>query len=154
MDVILQFIIYISILFMTYCIGSYIEHRHFQSIRIRENQTRDMMVITFSQTPEEWKYTSTDLVCGNIVISLDYFKRFLAALRTLVGGPIKSYEPLLDRARREAILRMKEQALSQGYDAIINARLETSRLASSGGDGKGTSGIEVLAFGTGLKLLG
>jgi uncharacterized protein YbjQ (UPF0145 family) len=47
-------------------------------------------------------------VSGSVVVSVDYFKRFLAGLRTLVGGRVTSYETLLDRARREAILRCKE----------------------------------------------
>jgi len=80
-----------------------------------------------------------------------YFKRFLATLRALVGGRIKAYEPLLDRARREALLRMTEAAVSGGYDAVLNVRLETSRLASARQDGKGTAGVEMLAFGTAIK---
>ena len=55
---------------------------------------------------------------------------------------------------REAVLRVKEQAREQGYHAVVNLRLETSRLASSRRNGKGTAGIEILAFGTALKLAG
>jgi uncharacterized protein YbjQ (UPF0145 family) len=92
------------------------------------------------------------MVTGSIVISLDYFKRVIAGLKGLVGGRITTYEPLLERARREALLRMIESAKAQGYDAVINVRLETSRLANSRGDGKGTAGVEMLAFGTAIKL--
>ena len=55
-------------------------------------------------------------------------------------------------ARREAIMRMKEDARAGGYHAISNMRLETSRIASSSGNNKGTAAVEILAFGTGLKL--
>ena len=89
---------------------------------------------------------------GSIVISLDYFKRVIAGLRGLIGGRIKTYEPLLERARREALLRMTESAREQGYDAIFNVRLETSRLANATRDGKGTAGVEMLAFGTAVKF--
>jgi uncharacterized protein YbjQ (UPF0145 family) len=65
---------------------------------------------------------------------------------------LKSYETLLDRARRESVLRLKESARESGYRAVINVRLETSRLASGRRDGKGTAGVEILAFGTGLTL--
>ena len=41
------------------------------------------------------------LVHGNVVVSVDYFKRFVAALRNLFGGSVTSYETLIDRARRE-----------------------------------------------------
>ena len=99
-----------------------------------------------------WQVGEAALVTGSVVVSLDYFKRFIAGLRALIGGRIKTYEPLLDRARREALLRMKEEARDRGFDAIINVRLHTSRLANSRGNGEGTAGVEVLAFGTGLSL--
>ena len=102
--------------------------------------------------PDSWRASSSTLVTGSIVISLDYFKRVIAGLRGLVGGRIKTYEPLLERARREALLRMIESARQQGYDAVINVRLETSRLANARGDGNGTAGVEMLAFGTAVKL--
>ena len=85
------------------------------------------------------------------MISVDYFKRFLAGLRALFGGRIKSYETLMDRARREALLRLKELADARGYHALVNVRLYTSRLANSR-NSEGTAGLEVLAAGTGLRL--
>ena len=103
--------------------------------------------------PDDWKVNNSHMVSGSMVVSLDYFKRVIAGLKGLVGGRIKTYEPLLDRARREAILRMTEEAQQQGYDAIFNVRLETSRLASAGRDGKGVAGIEMLAFGTAVKFV-
>jgi uncharacterized protein YbjQ (UPF0145 family) len=139
-------------LLATYFIGSFMEKKHMTDILAREEQYRSFPVLTFETVPESWNVHQVTLVQGSVVISVDYFKRFLAALRGLVGGRIKSYEPLLDRARREAILRMIEDARSRGYNGILNARLETSRLASSRGDSKGIAGVEMLAFGTAVKL--
>jgi uncharacterized protein YbjQ (UPF0145 family) len=47
---------------------------------------------------------------------------------------------------------MTEEAQLQGYDAIFNVRLETSRLANARRDGKGVAGVEMLAFGTAVKF--
>jgi uncharacterized protein YbjQ (UPF0145 family) len=140
------------VLIGAYFIGSSIERKHFSSIREREDQLHGFPVTTFETLPDNWKVGKSSLVSGSVVISLDYFKRVIAGLRALIGGRIKTYEPLLDRARREAYLRMVELAKSQGFDAVINVRLETSRLASSRGDGKGIAGIEMLAFGTAVSL--
>ncbi len=142
----------ILILIFAYFIGSRIEKKHFEDIRRREADARNMPVVSFRTMPEDWNVGSSTLVVGNIVISLDYFKRVIAGLKGLVGGRIKTYEPLLDRARREAVLRMIESARSQGYDAIINVRLETSRLANARRDGKGIAGVEMLAYGTAIKF--
>jgi len=150
--VFLNYGIPLAILIFAYFIGSSIERKHFQSIRERENKLHGFPITTFQTLPDNWKAGRAELVTGNVVISLDYFKRVIAGLRSLIGGRIKTYEPLLDRARREAYLRMAEQARERGYDAVINVRLETSRLANSRGDGKGTAGIEMLAFGTAITL--
>lgn len=140
------------LLVVTYFIGGAIERRHYAEIREREYALRTLPAVTLRDPPEDWEIEGSGLVTGSVVISVDYFKRFLAGLRGLVGGRVKSYETLLDRARREAILRLKESAREAGYRAVVNLRLETSRLASGRRDGKGTAGVEILAFGTGLTL--
>jgi len=152
MDFLINLGITLVLLVATYLSGSYLERRHFESIRRREERHRGFPVVTFEAIPTNWEVVSSNLATGNVVISLDYFKRFLAGLKALVGGRIGAYEPLLERARREALLRMIESARSGGYHAIVNVRLETSRLASSRGNGEGTAGVEMLAFGTALKL--
>lgn len=151
MDELLPLAIPVILLVATYFIGSALERRHFRDIRDREAGLRGFPVVTFESLPADWQVASSGVVQGSVVISLDYFKRFLASLRALVGGRIRAYEPLLDRARREAVLRMIEAAVARGFDAVVNVRLETSRLASSRGDGKGTAGVEMLAFGTAVK---
>ena len=142
----------ILLLLTAYFIGTAIEKNHFRRIRNREAEYQSMPVVTFETMPEDWSAGDSTLVTGSIVISLDYFKRVIAGLRAIVGGRIKTYEPLLDRARREALLRMIESAREQGYDGIYNVRLETSRLANARGDGQGTAGVEMLAFGTAVRM--
>lgn len=142
----------IALLVFAYLIGSLIERRHFAKIRKRESKLRGFPVMTFERLPERWQVSNVRLVSGSIVVSLDYFKRVIAGLRAIVGGRVKTYEPLLERARREALLRMAEDARRAGYDAVINVRLETSRLANAAGNGNGTAGVEMLAFGTAVKL--
>jgi uncharacterized protein YbjQ (UPF0145 family) len=150
MEALIQLGITLLLLVATYFIGHSIERKHFENLQRREARHRRIPVITFEEMPPEWNVTRSGLVAGSVVISVDYFKRFLAGLRAIFGGRIKSYEPLLDRARREAVLRMVEAARDLGFDAVINVRLETARLASARGDGKGTAGVEMLAFGTGV----
>ncbi|MEM6273668.1 MAG: heavy metal-binding domain-containing protein [Myxococcota bacterium] len=139
----------LALLLTGYIAGRIAERRHYASIEVREHRFREMPTVTFERL-DAWQAERSGLVYGSVVVSLDYFKRFVAGLRQIFGGRIQAYEPLLDRARREALLRMKELAHDEGYDAVLNVRLETSRLASSGSDGKGTAGVEIVAFGTGI----
>ena len=140
------------LLTVAYFTGRFIEVQHYRDIRRREIRWRNLAAVTFRQVPKSWSVEEATLVTGSVVISVDHFKRFLAGLRMLFGGRVRSYESLLDRARREALLRLKEAAAERGCSAIMNVRLETSRLASSRRKGKATAGVEVLAFGTGLRL--
>lgn len=157
-DKVQQFNLFVNIglpfllLLMAYFVGNYLERKHFASIRKREAAAVGFPVVSFNTMPEDWAVDGSHMVSGNVVVSLDYFKRVIAGLRSLIGGRIKTYEPLLERARREALLRMTESARSQGFDAIFNVRLETSRLANARRDGKGIAGVEMLAFGTAVKF--
>lgn len=139
----------LAALVFAYLVGTLIERRHFANLRKREEAMRAFPTTTFQTLPESWQVADCELLTANVVVSLDYFKRVIAGLRSLVGGRITTYEPLLDRARREAILRLIEAAREQGFDAVINLRLETSRMANSE-SGQGIGGIEILAFGTAL----
>ena len=141
----------LGLLVLAYFTGTWIERRHYKTIRSREERWRRLPAVTLRRVPQSWEVLESGLVTGSVVISVDYFKRFLAGLRSLAGGRLKSYESLLDRGRREALLRLKKEAIDRGYDAVMNVRLETSRMANARGD-QGTAGVEILAFGTGLKL--
>ena len=61
---------------------------------------------------------------------------------------------LLDRARREAVLRLKEQAAAKGANAVLNFKLEPASLDNiyqpQQGGVVGT--VEVLAYGTAGRL--
>jgi uncharacterized protein YbjQ (UPF0145 family) len=132
--------------------GGILERRHQRNLLLLESGSRGVLALTVEDIPPDWHVERSDLVMGNVVISQDYFKRFAASIRGIFGGNIRVFEPLLQRARREALVRMKGVAHARGYDTIINVRIETSKLASSRRDGKGTAGVEILAFGTAISL--
>ena len=140
------------LLVVGYFAGTMAEQSHYKSIRVRELRLRRMPTTNLKKPPAHWRVEQVALVSGCTVVSVDYFKRFLAQLRGFIGGRVRSYESLLDRARRESVLRMKEEAAQAGFDAVINVRLESSNISSPLRSKNGTTGVEILAFGTALKL--
>ena len=90
------------------------------------------------------------LTTGSVVVSVDHYKRVLMVFRQIFGGEIRSYASLIDRGRREAMLRMKES--SPGADMFLNCRIETSTI--SNGKGQATGTIEILAYGTAVTFAG
>ena len=141
-----QLIFVLVMLALGYGFGRLAEQRHYKSIHEREDALRSLLVLPEKTPPPQYLNHNSTLVTGSVVISVDYFKTFVAALRTLVGGRGSSYESLLDRARREAILRMQEEAAAQGAEAVLNLKFETSRIGQNGQQGLGS--VEVLAYGT------
>lgn len=141
-------IVFLVLMLLGYGFGSWAESSHYKSIREREEKWRRLPAIMLKQPlPQPGRLVKVELASGNVVISVDYFKRFLASLRNIFGGRVASYETLVDRARREATLRMKESC--PGATQIINVRLETSSISQN--TNKGSVGsIEVYAYGTAL----
>ena len=131
-----------------YGFGRYAERRHYRSIIQREKTLRRIPAVATKIPPIKKFHYKASLVAGKVVISVDYFKRFIAVLRNLVGGRVTSYESLVDRARREAILRMKAKADSLGAEMVFNIKLETSSIYQGRGNNIGS--VEVLAYGTAL----
>lgn len=141
-----QFWYILILLVVAYFIGTYLEKRHYQSIISREKKLNTLPAVSL-RTPPPGAFHH-QLMLGNVTISVDYFKRFLAALHAFFGGRITSYETLLDRARREALLRLKENAREQNAALLMNVRYETASIYK--GKGNNIGSVEVLAYGTAL----
>ncbi len=148
MDALVQLVIFFTLLTLGFVFGRRAEKKHYDSIFERERALRQIVVTADRLPPPEMMRYRSGLVSGSVVISVDYFKLVSASLRNLVGGNVSAYESLLDRARREALLRMQAQANAAGATAIINTKFETSRISGSTNGGVGS--MEVLAYGTAL----
>lgn len=130
-------------------IGAWNERRHYASIRAREAATAHLPAANLRSFDRGRPVAEAWLVTASVVISIDYFKRFLAGWRKIFGGRVRSYETLLDRARREALLRLKEQCPEA--DLIANLRFDTASIATSRGRRQSVAGVEVVASGTAIR---
>lgn len=134
------------LLLLGYVFGRLAEARHYRSLARREAALSNVLLISCRTIPKNLSVCETALVTGNVVISVDYYKRFLAMIRLLFGGRLRSYESLIERARREAVLRLQEQARARGAKMVFNIRLETASISKSHSGAVGS--LEVLAYGT------
>lgn len=129
-----------------YIFGRRAETAHFKSIMEREQRWLNLPATSSRKPVLSGEIVSAALVTGSMVVSIDYFKRALGALRSIIGGPVQSHETLLDRARREAVLRLKESC--KGAHEVVNLRIETSSI--SGKTPNSVACVEVLAYGTAI----
>jgi uncharacterized protein YbjQ (UPF0145 family) len=148
----MEILLTLGAVLLGWLVGGAIERGHLRSLRLREIRWRRIPVLTVREPPEAWKVLGCDLVSGSVVVSIDPWKALLAWLRGLVGGRLRSIESLLERARREAVLRMLETASAAGFHAVIGVRLEGAELGAEQGGSRGAVGIELIAFGTALRL--
>jgi len=142
-----QLIAFIVLLGLGYFFGAAAEKKHYASIVEREDYLNRLPAMSSKMPPTDAKYQQV-MVIGNTVVANDYFKSVVAIMIGIFGGKMTPYESMLDRARRESVLRMKEEAVLINASYIFNVKYETSSI--SGRSGKGVGSLEVLAYGTAL----
>ena len=148
LQLLLNFVLPVSLILLAMVVGSILENRHFRSIRERELALAHLPVFNGKRYPEEKGIAHSQMYLGSVVVSVDHFKRLLAGLRMIFGGELGSYASLLDRARREAVLRVLEQCTDA--DLIVNLRIETSSISK--GMAKTINSTEVLAYATAITF--
>ena len=152
MDLVIGLVTFVGLLLVGLIAGGAIEAAHFRRLTRCEQQLSGIMMSDMKQLPPNWDASEPKLVAGEAVIATDYFKVFVAGLRNLFGGRVRSYETLMERARREAIVRMLQQAQQSGANVVWNVRIETATI--QGKQEKKSGGVEVLAYGTAMKVTG
>jgi uncharacterized protein YbjQ (UPF0145 family) len=137
---------FIVLFVVGYLYGSLVEKRHFMNIIKREKELVSLPLVMLKQPLDSQSVVESKLVHGSVVVSIDFFKKIVALLVNFFGGSVATYETLIDRARREAILRLKEDA--KGASEIINLRLETTAISNTTKKSIGT--VEVFAYATAI----
>jgi len=144
-----QMAVVLFLIALGFVAGSVAERRHLALLGKRERDNGPFLVTQLKSFPA---YTENELapqmVVGEVVIASDYFKTFLASMRRIFGGEVRSFHSLLGRARREATQRVIEQSRELGYNAICNLRIETADVGGSTTNKKGAAMVAIIASAT------
>ena len=103
-----------------------------------------MIITTIDTIPGKTIKEVLGIAKGQVVQSKHMGSDFMAGLKTMVGGEIKGYTDMLNKARTIATDRMVEEAEKLGADAVVGVRYGSSSVMA------GAS--EMLAYGTAVKL--
>ena len=127
---IFQIILFLILFSVGWTFGRHIEQKHLRELDEKEKLFAHIRIDTnrFTETS-----ANGQLVSSNVVISHDYFKYVLANIQNFFGGRLTSYESVVERARREAMLRLKQEADRIGANHIMGVRLSTTELGMQGG---------------------
>jgi uncharacterized protein YbjQ (UPF0145 family) len=149
-EAILQLGIFVALLAVGWAFGRANERRHLRELAALEETLSDIVVCNGGGPANDGAFRGGALVVGSVVIAEDYFKRVAAGLKSLIGGRLVAYESLLERGRREAIVRMKEQARRLGASQVVNMRLETASLSDDWSGRRPMFSAEFIAYGSAL----
>jgi len=140
--------ILLFLLTLGFGVGTFTERRHFRRLKDREFECQGVLVTNLKSAPGADQCSAPTMVTGECVIATDYFKSFIAKLKKIIGGELRVYLSLMERARRESIVRLVDEAKAQGFDAICNIRFITADVGGSTAGKKGMTMVAIIASGT------
>ncbi len=110
-----------------------------------KKHTTHPILVSSQDKIENYKIVKTHgVVMGNTVRARHIGSDFVASLRKLVGGEVKSYTILVAQAREEALDRLMKEAAKVGANALVAVRVSTTTLLA------GT--LEILVYGTAVTI--
>ncbi len=131
MDAFLFKVLVFVILFTVgWTFGRHAERKHLNELEVQEKR---LAYIRIDNNRFQTSENFGQMVSSNVVISHDYFKYVIANIQNFFGGRLTSYESIVDRARREAVVRLKLEAEKMGATHIMGQRLCTTELGRQGG---------------------
>jgi uncharacterized protein YbjQ (UPF0145 family) len=100
----------------------------------------------YVELPEELKNKVEvgELLFASGVMAANAIKDFKESVRNIVGGPMRHYEDLVEKALERAIERLKEHAKEKGYDGLTGFRVAHPSLVDGG--------AEVVVFANGFRF--
>lgn len=148
----MEFLIFIIIVLLGLYFWKRAEKKHYVSLLEREEKYKNIIVLSDKDIKNEKNIQSEwVLITEGTVVAMDAFKKFTAGLINIVGGRVKAYESLVDRARKEAVLKVKQAADELWYNAVINLRIETSSISKS--TKKTVWAVEAIAYATWIRMM-
>jgi len=104
----------------------------------------DIIVVTTPYIPGYRVVKVLGIAVGVTVRSRGLGGRFLAGLRSLIGGEITEFTELAEQARKQAVERMIKHAKELGANAIISFRLDSNEISEYMD--------EIIAYGTAVII--
>ena len=103
-----------------------------------------MQLLSINYVPGK-EIEALGMVKGSVVQTKHMGKDFMAGMKTLVGGEIRSYTEMLNEARAIATQRMAEEAMALSADAVIGVTYGSSAIMQGA--------AEIVAYGTAVKIV-
>lgn len=101
-----------------------------------------MLIVTTDYIPGK-ELELLGIVKGSTIQSKHIGSDISQSFKTIVGGELKSYTDMMNKARALATERMCAEAAALGADAIVNVRFVSAAVMQGA--------AEIMAYGTAVK---
>jgi len=96
--------------------------------------------------------SSAGLVHANGVFGPSHWHLMIGFVNNLIGGSVTVFQQVISAGRAEVMQRLREQAEEDGWDEVINVRIDTASMTPQSSNSRNTvRGVEIYAYGTGIK---
>jgi uncharacterized protein YbjQ (UPF0145 family) len=140
--------------FLSWAIGRWYQDRLMSALQLNEKQQGNMLQsdrhLSTQSLMTAMTAKSSTLLHVSICVGPSVGQIFFMWFKSVFGGRLHSYDVVLDYGRREALLRLNQQAKSLGCSSIVNIRIETSTVSFAKNSKNSRSSVEFLAFATGI----
>lgn len=103
------------------------------------------MILVTTETIPGRNYEVLGMVEGSTIQSSHIGRDIGASFKTLIGGELKGYSEMMEKARSQATERMTARAQSLGADAVVAVRYSSASVMQNA--------AEVLVYGTAVRFL-
>ena len=132
-----------------WAMGAWIRNRHEADLAQRELAVAHILVHNTGRLQDAVTGPQPSvMITSEVTLGVDHFRGFLGQWKSLFGGQVRSYQMVLDRARREVVMRILEQTNAMGYNALANLRIDFADISGSALARRTAADISVLASGT------
>ena len=137
-----------AILFSSKKLDQQIASTASREVSLRESLGRDPLTTIDGGYRSD--ITSSGIVWAGVVFGPSHWHLLIGYLNNLIGGSIDIFQKVVSAGRAEAMQRLRESAIKDGWDDVINVRIDTADMAPQGAQ-RAVKAVEVFAYGTGVK---
>ncbi|MBD50961.1 MAG: hypothetical protein CMB08_03450 [Euryarchaeota archaeon] len=94
--------------------------------------------------------SDSGVVMAGAVYGPSHWHLLIGFINNLFGGSVDIFQKVISAGRAESMQRLREKAIKEGWDEVINVRIDTA-VMSPATTKKGIRAVEVFVYGTGIK---
>ena len=134
--------------------GKKVERMH-EEANQRRNSLRNRMgreILSSIDGGYRTSVSNAGLVHANGVFGPSHWHLMIGFFNNLIGGSVTVFQQVISAGRAEVMQRLREQAEAEGWDEVINVRIDTASMTPQSSNSRNTvRGVEIYAYGTGIK---